>query len=543
MSHIKNRYDDEEEEENNEENNINIDNYSIEDIMELLNLPDDPSENVINENTDRIITKMRSEGNHEYVIFFQEARDKILDHIDELDNEDNEDNEDNSQNKQYDETTQLGNWWKNEYPSQTNQTQTDKYTDRKHRVQVFEGKNKHFQMNRERLGINQNYSVPVVQDVLNPNLKNKTTRIISVDSQYRQNIFPYTHGDTSSATFNADYTFNLSDTLKNVISIKLYSIQIPTTWNTFEHSLGNTCMEYSNNTSAVPTTITIEPGNYDINGLINELNDKFILHNCDISASIAPSNTIHKKIQFSSTNQALEPTLTFYKEEGMIDSSGNSCGTGSKINQNLGWNLGFRREPDISGNIAITTNNNSRIADVPPDLYGPKYFMLVVDDYNNNHVNNGLVNMSDTESKLNLPNYYNKASKSVDNSLNINCPTPNTISKKTPFMIKSSPRQLTQAQLYTVNEIINNRNKNNNRVTGPTTGNVLAILPLRQINQLRPDPYTEFGPTIQTNERTYFGPVDIERLRVRLLDDKGNLVNLNGHDWSFSFIIEQLYQY
>ena len=50
-------------------------------------------------------------------------------------------------------------------------------------------------------------------------------------------------------------------------------------------------------------------------------------------------------------------------------------------------------------------------------------------------------------------------------------------------MIKSSPRQLTQAQLYTVNEIINNRNKNNNRVTGPTTGNVLAILPLRQINQ------------------------------------------------------------
>jgi hypothetical protein len=30
---------------------------------------------------------------------------------------------------------------------------------------------------------------------------------------------------------------------------------------------------------------------------------------------------------------------------------------------------------------------------------------------------------------------------------------------------------------------------------------------------------------------------------VRLLDDKGNLVNLNDNDWSFSLIVEQLYQY
>jgi len=27
------------------------------------------------------------------------------------------------------------------------------------------------------------------------------------------------------------------------------------------------------------------------------------------------------------------------------------------------------------------------------------------------------------------------------------------------------------------------------------------------------------------------------------VDDKGNTVNLHGADWSFSFIVEQLYQY
>lgn len=35
-------------------------------------------------------------------------------------------------------------------------------------------------------------------------------------------------------------------------------------------------------------------------------------------------------------------------------------------------------------------------------------------------------------------------------------------------------------------------------------------------------------------ERTYSGPVDIEKLRVQLIDDFGRIVNLNGSDFSFS---------
>ena len=44
----------------------------------------------------------------------------------------------------------------------------------------------------------------------------------------------------------------------------------------------------------------------------------------------------------------------------------------------------------------------------------------------------------------------------------------------------------------------------------------------------------------QENVRKYSGPVDIERLKIQLLDDKGNLVNLHDNDWSFSLIVEQL---
>jgi len=331
-------------------------------------------------------------------------------------------------------------------------------------------------------------------------------------------------------SFNTDYAFNLSERLQNVVSIKVNSIQIPTTWNTFEHSLGNTCFDCSGH------TISIEPGNYTIENLITEISNNLIGDCSDVSISLTSPNTINKKIQFTSPT---EKTITFYQDGGLTDCSGSgSCGPGMKVNQNLGWNLGVRQEPDSSGNISI---NTPYILDVPPDLYGPKYFMLVIDDYNNNIVNNGLVNMKDTISKLSLPSYYNSASKSSDNTQNIECPVSNNISNKNPYMTKSSPRRLTQAQLYSVNEIITNRNKQSNRVVGPTTSNVMAYIPLKGIT--RPDPYIEYGPAIQTNERTYFGPVDIERMRVKLIDDKGNLVNLNGHDWSFSLTVEQLYQY
>jgi hypothetical protein len=37
--------------------------------------------------------------------------------------------------------------------------------------------------------------------------------------------------------------------------------------------------------------------------------------------------------------------------------------------------------------------------------------------------------------------------------------------------------------------------------------------------------------------------VNIDRLSVKLLDDKGNILNLNGLDWTITLIATCLYQY
>ena len=46
---------------------------------------------------------------------------------------------------------------------------------------------------------------------------------------------------------------------------------------------------------------------------------------------------------------------------------------------------------------------------------------------------------------------------------------------------------------------------------------------------------------IVTEPRTYFGPVDIQRLRVRLFDDRGRLLNMNNMNYSFCLNLKMLY--
>ena len=82
------------------------------------------------------------------------------------------------------------------------------------------------------------------------------------------------------------------------------------------------------------------------------------------------------------------------------------------------------------------------------------------------------------------------------------------------------PRNLTQNQLYAINQILANRLSANAVISAPTPNDVIAVVtsvddvtsPIRG----RPD---------QVYERTYFGPITLDRLGVKLYDDKGNLIN------------------
>jgi hypothetical protein len=116
--------------------------------------------------------------------------------------------------------------------------------------------------------------------------------------------------------------------------------------------------------------------------------------------------------------------------------------------------------------------------------------------------------------------------------------------RKVEQILPSAPRTLTQAQIYTINEIIKTRNKTISfRSKAPTNSDTFAIIPIKYGSMTTGQLYTEISGQFQDNKRIYFGPVDIDRLRITLLDDKGNIVDLHGGDWCITLISENLYQY
>ena len=116
------------------------------------------------------------------------------------------------------------------------------------------------------------------------------------------------------------------------------------------------------------------------------------------------------------------------------------------------------------------------------------------------------------------------------------------VSSQLPQYIPSAPRVLTQSQLYTTNQIIkhNSEKSMNYRTPTPSTNDVLTLIPINIQGINNQNLFIQ--DKLQSNKRLFFGPVNIDRFTVRLLNDKGQLVNLNGSDWSFTLNVELLYQ-
>jgi Flp pilus assembly protein TadG len=202
----------------------NVDDYTTDELMSIIGIDTLTEENVENA-CGEFIQRFQGSSNEEIVTFFQNIEGKLLDQI-ELDNENELENENENDNQDASNpVSSSGNandWFGSTYLQQGNKQQKDKITQRENKVQLFD--NGHVPMNREQLGVTNNYQVKVGQDTLNPVLQNTISRYIVIDSQYRQS----SSGD--GYTLNTDFTLDLSEHMVNVLSIRLSAIQIPFSW-------------------------------------------------------------------------------------------------------------------------------------------------------------------------------------------------------------------------------------------------------------------------------------------------------------------------
>jgi hypothetical protein len=103
--------------------------------------------------------------------------------------------------------------------------------------------------------------------------------------------------------------------------------------------------------------------------------------------------------------------------------------------------------------------------------------------------------------------------------------------------------QNTANQIYAENQkLLSMQAKVKSYSSGPFVQDVFAIIPLGTSNVNNGAVYVETGSGLQKQERVYFGPVNLSRMNVQLVTDRGDTVDLNGSDWSCTFQCDQLYQ-
>jgi len=214
------------------------------------------------------------------------------------------------------------------------------------------------------------------------------------------------------------------------------------------------------------------------------------------------------------SNQTLDSEKIYY-----LDSIQGSYKYENIYNTDLSFGI-------INSNIELTGDTNCT-------LITHTYFYIILDDYIQNHINDGLVSITKKETSIDLPTFASKSTvKTCD-------PTTNT-----PIISSTTNTDgLTSKQIYALNQsLISKRNaiksiSNNSFIT-----DIFAMIPLKTGGTPNGSYYIETGGNLQNQERIYFGPVNIQRMSIKLVSHNGDVIDLNNTDWSFSFICEQLYR-
>jgi len=389
--------------------------------------------------------------------------------------------------------------------------------------------------------VNQSPFDNVTTDYKNPLLRNTAKTLVTIDSAYRTiiqetdcsgNIIE--DGKKTKSQTASNFTVNLSLPIKNVLEITFASASIPNKWYTFASDYGTNYFiekRVDVDTYTDISNVFITSGNYNAEpgpiNIIDELNSKTnritFTHN-PISNKVTIKNNMNYKIKIDWYSLSIP----------LCSTSGN----GGKIDYNLGWLLGFRSINNILE--ASDSPGDSEEASSTLNTTGSTYLYISVDDFNNNKPNQDLVSFQNNVVAFNMPSYYVKTTMCSDADLtNTAYTNPSNLFCGKKYNNKDLSSNLTSKQRYTIDQIkLAMQSKKSERYSSPNSPDILT-----KINVNLTGDYTQVEEVnLEYKKRFYFGPINLKKLHIRLLNDKGMDINLNDNDWSFSFYVTTVYQ-
>jgi len=338
---------------------------------------------------------------------------------------------------------------------------------------------------------------------MNPLNTRIITKCLNIDTRFRDNI---------QSTSSSDFIVQLPVKFNKVVSMQLAALEIPVSFYGISTTFGNnylyitvnyksiegdsiaedlptfTVVKNNNGTTTVQGAFIVPDGNYSASDLILQLN-----------LTLRPINT---------NNSILRPNNIFSYIQFTLPISQNGSGSGK-----------VAIAPTVSP--GETTIFNSIRNNYPTTYSGDINYINL--DFTLGQ--NGLFDGVDISSKLgwNLGfqqrQYFNKTNYTAETII--------------------EPSNIRYLYLV-VDDFHNNVNNHfvsafNKSILGP---NILARIPLKgaSFSIMYQNDFTTVS-----EPRRYFGPVDIQKLKIQLLDEYGKPVQMNNSDYSFCINLKMLY--
>jgi hypothetical protein len=206
--------------------------------------------------------------------------------------------------------------------------------------------------------------------IINPIKKRTIRKNLNIDTRFRDNYY-----STPASNFNIQLPLNID----NVLQMQLSAIELPISYYVVSKQYNNNYFNIIVN--GQNSIITIPDGNYTQTTIMDIINAQLTLAGAPFSyisfivnLTNVSTGSAQTMVGPNGTGVVTQLELNFqYDRNGVED-------RGTPLPLKLGWNLGFRNGM-YSGVI-------NYVSEGIVDLTGPRYFYLVVDDYNNNVNNN-----------------------------------------------------------------------------------------------------------------------------------------------------------
>lgn len=245
---------------------------------------------------------------------------------------------------------------------------------------------------------------------------------------------------------------------------------------------------------------------------------------------------IEKTVFTGNLNQIVtqsDYSVVFYDDSLSFNTCAATQLTGFKTTYDttLGWILGFHLNTEYN-----LSSTNVLVADSCINTTVYSYFYVIMEDYCLNRVDDTAITIAASDKHITLPSYalkyYGRA-----------CEDGTRMITGVPDSQDKNQNCLTQNQVFAAMQIANAALdpftvESNKYAVGISIPNVFAHVPLNLQNITYGNTYVNNSNYLQTQERRYTVASPLSRLAVQLRDSKGNLVDLNGSEWSFTFIVE-----